>query len=142
MAARVYPDFLRMALRIAALIVAGCFVATFLVPFDTMGDPAFEIIQLRRSWFLGYGVIWLHIALVIGLIWRMARHPGWAVAAALAASATAFVLMNVEQGQLIGPDAMILSHNAVMSRLNVNRFGTAALSVIAFLALWRVDARH
>lgn len=142
MAARVFPDFLALGLRLAAVIVAGFFLVTVFLPLDTLGDPAFDIPQTRRGWFKGWGVIWVHLGLVLGLIWRMARLPGWAVAAALAASATALVLMVAEEGQLIRHGALILPYDASMTRLNVNRFGTAALSVAALIALWRVDARR
>lgn len=142
MAARVFPDFLKLILGLAGLYVAGFFMATLVLPLDTLGDPAFDIPQLRRRWFEGFGVNWIHIGLVLGLIWRMARHPGRAVAVALAASATALTLMQVEEEQLIRHGTLILPHDASMFRLNVNRFGTAALSVIALLAFWRAHARH
>jgi hypothetical protein len=140
-AASVYRDFLRAALRVPALAVACFFAATLVLPLTTMGDPAFDIPLLRARWYSGFGVVWLHLALVLGLIWRMARHPGWAPAAGLIASATALILMLAEEGQLVQHGSLTLPHADALFRLNANRVMTALLSLAALIAVWRLNEK-
>lgn len=128
-------------LRLLALAVAGFFAVTLILPIDTMGDPAFDIPQLRARWFTGFGIVWLQLALIVGLVFWAIKRPSWAVTAALVSTAVALGLMVVEEGQLIRHGALILPHDAAMFRLNTNRVMTCVFSLATLLALWRVDAR-
>lgn len=124
-----------------AIAVAAFFATTLVMPLDTVGDPAFDIPMLRARWFTGFGIVWLHLALVLGLIWRMIRLPSLLTAMGLACLATALVLMLVEEGQLIRHGSLILPHEAAQFRLNFNRVMTALLALVGLIAVWRLDAR-
>lgn len=142
MAARSYEGVIRVVLRLLALAVTGFFAATLILPLDTVGDPAFDVPMLRARWYFGFGLFWLHLALLAGLFWQMIRAPGLAAAAALALTATGLVLILAEESQLIRHGDLILPHDASMFRLKLNRLATAALSLSALIAVWRLHARR
>lgn len=61
---------------LALALVAGFFAVTLVLPLTTMGDPTYDIAMLRARWWVGFGIIYLQIGIVIGLallLWHGAK---------------------------------------------------------------------
>ncbi|PLL14141.1 hypothetical protein C0V75_01430 [Tabrizicola sp. TH137] len=132
--------------RVAVLsagVTAGYFAATVVLPLSTRGDPIYDTAMLRARWYGDLGVVWCHLAALLGALVLLAAGPrrGWCLAALLAGGAALAVIV-VEEGLVIRYGDLIEPRSLAEWRLTASRWTTAALSGGMVFALWRArDAR-
>lgn len=112
-------------------LVAGFFALTLVLPLTTMGDPTYDIAMLRTRWWLGFGILYVQIAVVIGLalmLWHGAK--GW-IALALGLTVAGFFVIGLEEGRIIAYGDVVGSYGDATRRLMVSRWATLGLAVAA-----------
>jgi len=129
---------------LALALVAGFFAVTLVLPLTTMGDPTYDIAMLRARWWVGFGIIYLQIGIVIGLallLWHGAKV--WIILASALTVAGGFGIA-MEEGRIIAYGDVIGSYQDATQRLMISRwasFGTCIAALMSGLLAARRELR-